>query len=512
MRPVVLLILDGWGVNDSVTGNAVAHAKTPNLKKLMKNYPFSVLEASGTALGLMKGQVGGSEIGHLHIGAGRVIYKEQAAINDAIKSRQFFANKVLLDAIKNVKKNKSAIHFVGCLSDSGVHSHIDHLFALLELASENGVKDVFVHPMLDGRDTLPKVAERYIESLEKKILELETGKIATVAGRYYGMDRDSQWHRIDAYYSALVHSEGLKASSAKEAVSQAYFRNESDEFIKPTIIMDKNGPIGSVKNNDTVIFFNYRADRARELTQAFVDGAFQNFDRKKNLDVHFVCMTEYEKGVKAPVAFPPPVVENTLGEVLSRAGMKQLRVAETEKYAHVTFFLNGGREQPHLGEDRRLIPSPREAGTNSAFTPSSELITDVAVEELKTGKFDVAIINFADPDVAGHSGRFEDCVRVAESIDACIGKLTDLMDKLKGALIITGDHGNIEQMIDPETGSPHTAHTTNPVPFILYSPYRGKVAGGSLIDVAPTILALLGIPKPKEMTGKNLILGEMPTA
>lgn len=511
-KPLALIILDGWGISEKQAGSAIATAETPNYDKLLATYPHTTLGASGEDVGLPDGQMGNSEVGHLNIGAGRVVYQEFTRISKAIREKTFFQNDVLLTAIAHARVNGTALHLIGLLSDGGVHSHITHLFALLEMAKAQGLAKVYVHALLDGRDVPPANAREYIEELEKKLAEVGLGAIATVMGRYYAMDRDKRWDRVERAYNAMVFGDGLKATLASGAVAQSYEKGETDEFVQPTVIIDKKGdPLGTVKNNDAVIFYNFRPDRAREITRAFVDEDFTGFTRRPGFPkVHYICMTQYDKTIDAAVAFKPQVLTNTLGVVLSKKGLSQLRIAETEKYAHVTFFFNGGVEPPDSGEDRRLIPSPKVATYDLKPEMSAYEVTDAVLEEINADKYDVIILNFANPDMVGHTGVMEAAVKAVHAVDECLGRVVEAILAKSGRVLITADHGNAEQMVDPDDGQPYTAHTTNPVPFI-YIENANKAAGvqaGRLEDIAPTILSLLGIDRPAEMTGRNLIKEE----
>lgn len=509
-RPLMLVILDGWGEREEKEGNALALAKLPNYRALLAKYPHTALEASGEAVGLPAGQMGNSEVGHLNIGAGRVVYQELTRINKAIKEGTFYRNQVLVEAMEKAKEKGKAVHLLGLVSEGGVHSSLDHLFALLDMTKECGITEVYVHAFLDGRDVPPASAKEYIEKLEVKLREIGHGAIATVMGRYYAMDRDRRWERVALAYKAMVQGEGKMSTMASAAIEQSYQERITDEFVVPSVIVDEKGqPKGRVQEGDTVIFFNFRADRARELTRAFIEKDFDGFVRPDGfLPVHFVTMTQYDINFDVPVAFPPQNLANTLGEVLSRRGLKQLRIAETEKYAHVTFFFNGGIEEPNEGEDRILIPSPKVATYNLKPEMSAYPVTEKALEEMTSGKYDVGILNFANPDMVGHTGILEAAIKACEAVDTCLGKIVDGILQMNGVVMVTADHGNAEEMIDPKTGMPHTAHTTNKVPFILIG--KGlegkKLQTGSLQDIAPTILELLGIPKPEEMTGESLIV------
>lgn len=507
-KPLVLVILDGWGVSSRVEGNAIAQADLPNYQNIMTVYPHSFLACSGEDVGLPEGQMGNSEVGHLNIGAGRVVYQDLTRITRAIKEGSFFKNEVLLDALNHAKKNNKALHLMGLLSDGGVHSHISHLYALLDLAEKENVHNVFVHAFLDGRDVPPANAKEYIEPLGKKLNELGFGAVATVMGRYYAMDRDRRWDRVERAFNAMTCGEGFHTETTMEAVARGYERNETDEFIQPTVIIHSDGmAVGNINSGDSVIFFNFRPDRAREITRAFVDSDFNGFRRKKGYpDVHFTCMTLYDKTIDAPVAFKPELLKNTLGEVLSKNGISQLRLAETEKYAHVTFFFNGGVEEPNPLEERILIPSPKVATYDKKPEMSAIEVTQKFLEQFASRKYGVVIMNYANPDMVGHTGDMEATIKALETIDSCLGKVVGAVLEKDGTVLVTADHGNADEMKDEE-GHTLTAHTTNPVPFILI---RRDVAGvtlrdGSLRDIAPTILQLLGIPKPAEMTGETLI-------
>ncbi len=508
-RPLVLVILDGWGLNENADGNAIARARKPNIDALVSRYPTTRLVTSGEAVGLPEGQMGNSEVGHLNMGAGRVVYQELTRISLSIRDRSFYNNPVLLEAVEKARENNSALHLMGLVSDGGVHSHIDHLYALLELARDQGLDKVFVHAFLDGRDVPPANAGEYIKPLIERMREMETGRIATVMGRYYAMDRDKRWERTGEAYYAMTAGQGFRVPGALEAVEQAYARGETDEFVKPSVVVDeKDEPVGLVRDGDSIIFFNFRPDRARQITRAFVDEEFEGFKRPAGRPrVHFVCMTQYDKTINAPVAFRPQVLVNTLGEVLSYHNLRQLRLAETEKYAHVTFFFNGGVEKPNRGEDRVLVPSPQVATYDLQPEMSACGVTDVLVNKIRENVYDVIIVNYANPDMVGHTGDMKAAVKAIETVDCCIGRAVEAIKAAGGITIITADHGNAEMMLDGN-GKPHTAHTTNDVPFILVSDsHRGiTLRKGRLEDVAPTMLQLLGLEKPPEMTGRSLLL------
>ncbi|WP_148705932.1 2,3-bisphosphoglycerate-independent phosphoglycerate mutase [Methanosarcina siciliae] len=510
-RPLMLMILDGWGYREAAEGNAILAARTPNLDSLMNEFPWCFLECSGEAVGLPEGQMGNSEVGHLNIGAGRVVYQELTRINLSIRKGDFFENPVLLDAISNVKLNDSSLHLMGLVSYGGVHSYMTHLYALIKLARDKGLKKVYIHAFLDGRDVPPKAALADIRELDAFCKENGSAKIATVQGRYYAMDRDKRWERSKLAYDALTL--GLAPYSTPDpetAVSEAYAREESDEFVKPTVVTGPDGkPEAVIRDNDSIIFFNFRPDRARQLTWAFVNEDFDGFSREKLPKVHYVCMAQYDETLNLPIVFPPEELENVLGEVLSRQGLVQLRIAETEKYAHVTFFLNGGQEKCYDGEDRCLIPSPKVATYDLKPEMSAYEVTDEVIQRIQSGKYDVIVLNFANMDMVGHTGIFEAAVQAVEAVDTCVGRIIEALKKAGGVALITADHGNAEQMENQHTGEPHTAHTSNPVRCIYAG--NGEVKAledGKLSDLAPTLLALLGVPKPKEMKGKSLILNE----
>ncbi|NJD54113.1 MAG: 2,3-bisphosphoglycerate-independent phosphoglycerate mutase [Candidatus Methanoperedens sp.] len=500
-RPILLMILDGFGLSNKKEGNAIAAAKKPNIDRLFSTYPHSTLQASGMSVGLPEGQMGNSEVGHLNIGAGRIVYQDLTRITKSIKEGDFFNNPTLIDAIENVKTKGSSLHLMGLLSDGGVHSHNTHLYALLKLAKKHGVQHVFIHAFLDGRDVPPKSALSYIEDAEKRMNELG-GEFATISGRYFSMDRDRRWDRIEKAYDAMTGT-GQTAQSASQAVEKAYERGENDEFVAPTIILKNNEPVSVISNNDSVIFFNFRSDRAREITRAFIDNDFSGFKRKIFPHTHFVCLTQYDETFKVPVAFPPESLKNILADVLSRNNLKQLRIAETEKYAHVTFFFNGGREMPVDGEERILVPSPKVATYDHKPEMSAYPVTDEVVKAVSSGKFDIIILNYANLDMVGHTGIFEAAVKATEAVDNCVGKVFEAVSSAGGILILSADHGNAEQMLD-ETGGIHTAHTCNPVPF-LFCDTRVRLRDGILADIAPTLLEVLNIKKPEEMTGTSLI-------
>ncbi|RLF49493.1 MAG: 2,3-bisphosphoglycerate-independent phosphoglycerate mutase [Thermoplasmata archaeon] len=499
---LLLAILDGFGYREEKEGNAIAYAHTPNMDSFMVNYPFTLLKAGGTAVGLPPGQMGNSEVGHINIGAGRVVFQDSMRILKAIEDGSFFQNDVLKRAME--KARGGALHLMGLIGPGGVHALPQHLHALLEMAKQEDVRNVYIHCFTDGRDTPPKSAAEHIKSLEKKIEEIGAGEIASMTGRYYAMDRDKRWERTRMAYEMLTEGKGRKAESAEEAIKKAYEAGETDEFIKPTVIKERR-----IKNGDVVIFFNFRPDRARQLTMAFVDENFKAFPRKK-LNVHFVTMTRYMDGLDVDIAFDKLPLKNTFGEVISKHGLKQLRIAETEKYAHVTFFFNGGREEPFNGEERCLIPSPKVATYDMKPEMSAYELTAELVKRIKSKRYDVIVVNYANLDMVGHTGVWEAAIKAVETVDECIGKVVEAVKQQKGKAIITADHGNAEEMM--EDGHPKTAHTTNPVPFILIGTGEKeniKLRRGNLGDIAPTMLDLLGIEKPEDMTGRSLIEKEI---
>ena len=508
-KPTVLMILDGYGLNNKEQGNAVAEGKTPVMDKLMAECPFVKGYASGMDVGLPDGQMGNSEVGHLNMGAGRIVYQELTRITKEIQDGDFFKNEALLDAVRNAKEHDSALHMYGLLSDGGVHSHNTHLYALLELAKREGLKKVYVHCFLDGRDTPPASGKDVVQELTDKMAEIGIGEIATVMGRYYAMDRDNRWDRVELAYKAMVCGEGLTAESGVEAVENSYAEDKTDEFVVPTVIMKNGAPTAKIQDNDSIIFFNFRPDRAREITRAFCCDDFTGFERGERLNVAYVCFSEYDVTIpNKEVAFKKVVITNTFGEFLAAHHLKQARIAETEKYAHVTFFFNGGVEEPNEGEDRILVKSPKVATYDLKPEMSAYEVCDKFVEAIKSGKYDVIITNFANPDMVGHTGIEEAAIKAVEAVDECVGRVVDAIKEVDGQLFICADHGNAEQLVDYETGAPFTAHTTNPVPFILvnYDPAYTLREGGCLADIAPTMIEMMGMEQPKEMTGKSLLL------
>ena len=508
-KPTVLMILDGYGLNDNSKGNAIAKAKTPVMDQLMKEYPFVSGYASGLEVGLPDGQMGNSEVGHLNIGAGRIVYQDLTKITKSIKDGDFFENKALLRACENVKENHSVLHLFGLVSDGGVHSHNEHIYGCLELAKRQGIKNVYVHCFLDGRDTPPTSGKEYVEQLEEKMKEIGVGEVATVMGRYYAMDRDNRWERVVQAYHALTKGEGERALSATAGIQASYDEGVTDEFVKPTVVMREEQPVATIKDGDSVIFFNFRPDRAREITRAFCDDSFEHFDRGPRIKTTYVCFTDYDETiVNKEVAFNKDEINDTFAQVLAAHELSQLRLAETEKYAHVTFFFSGGVETPVAGEERILVDSPRVATYDLQPEMSAYEVRDNLVKCIESGKYDAIIINFANPDMVGHTGVEAAAIKAIEDIDQCVGEAVKAIKKVDGQMFICADHGNAEQMIDEETGEPFTAHTTNPVPFILVnadSKYKLR-EGGNLADIAPTLLELMEVEQPKEMTGKSLLV------
>jgi len=503
-RPPVaaLIIFDGWGLRAAREANAILNARTPVMNRLWTTQAHTEIEASGEAVGLAPGIMGNSEVGHLTIGAGRVIYQDVMRITKAIETGAFFRNEVLLNAIRAAARNGRTLHLWGLLSDGCVHSHIDHLIALLDLAAREGVDNIAVHAVLDGRDKPPRSALPFIDRVAAKLREIGRGRIATVSGRYYVMDRDKRWERVERGWRAIVLAEGISAPSARDAIEASYAAGQGDEFVEPTII----GAAHPMADGDQVICYNFRADRARELTSALTQSDFTGFQRPRCPKIGYVCMTEYERSLNLPLAFGPEDLRNTLAEVLARAGIRNLRIAETEKYAHVTYFLNGGVEQPFPLEERVLIPSSKVATYDLEPEMQAIAIAKRAAEEIASGHLGVVVMNFANPDMVGHTGNMQATVKAVETSDAALGIVLDALERIGGVALITSDHGNAEFMADPATGQPHTAHTTNPVPLILCDPsFKGRLKGhGTLADIAPTLLAMLGLDQPSEMTGHDL--------
>ena len=501
-KPVLLMILDGWGIAPASSSNAATLARTPNLDKYFANYPHTQLEASGLEVGLPAGQIGNSEVGHLNIGSGRIIYQSLTRISKSIADGDFFTNPVLVKVMDEVKASGKALHLLGLLSDGGVHSHITHIIALLEMAQKHGLTKVYVHAFLDGRDVPPQSALTYVEQLEAAMDKIGVGKIATVSGRYYAMDRDKRWERLAKAYATVAQGDGPRAASATAGIEASYEAGVTDEFVVPFTI---EGVDGRISAGDGVIFANFRPDRAREITRAIIDEDFPYFERPASArPVHFACMAQYDATIAAPVAYPPESIDDTLGQVLAQRGLRQLRIAETEKYAHVTFFFNGGVEEPNQNEERILIPSPKVATYDLQPEMSAEEVTQALLAELDKDKFDVVILNFANPDMVGHTGVLEAAIKAMEKVDNCVGRIVERVLALDGSVCICADHGNLEKMAEPD-GEPNTAHTTNPVPFLLISKEKHELHQGILADIAPTMLELLHIPQPKAMTGKSLI-------
>ncbi|MBU5429510.1 2,3-bisphosphoglycerate-independent phosphoglycerate mutase [Kineothrix sp. MSJ-39] len=509
-KTTVLMILDGYGLNERKDHNAVAEANTPVMDRLMKDYPFVKGNASGMAVGLPEGQMGNSEVGHLNMGAGRIVYQELTRITKEIQDGTFFENPALVKAMENCKANDSALHIYGLVSDGGVHSHITHLYGVLEMAKKFDLKKVYVHCFLDGRDTPPASGKGYVEQLEAEMKKLGVGKVASVCGRYYAMDRDNNYDRVELAYKALTKGEGLTADSATAGIQASYDRDETDEFVKPTVVVENGKPVATIQDKDSIVFINFRPDRAREITHAFCDDEFKGFERGKRLDVTYVCFSDYDPTIpNKDVAFHKIAVTNTFGEWLAANDMTQARIAETEKYAHVTFFFNGGVEEPNKGEDRILVNSPKDVATYDLKPEMSAYeVCDKLCAAIKSEKYDVIIINFANPDMVGHTGVEAAAIKAVETVDECVGKAVDALLSVNGTMFICADHGNCEQLVDYETGAPFTAHTTNPVPFILvnYDPAYTLREGGCLADIVPTLIETMGMTKPAEMTGKSLLL------
>ena len=507
-KPTVLMILDGYGLNEKTEGNAVAEGKTPVMDKLMAECPFVKGNASGMAVGLPDGQMGNSEVGHLNMGAGRIVYQELTRITKEIQDGDFFKNEALLHAVRNAKENGSALHMFGLLSDGGVHSHNTHLYGLLELAKREGLEKVYVHCFLDGRDTPPASGKDFVQQLSDEMKKIGVGEIATVMGRYYAMDRDNRWDRVELAYNAMVKGSGQTAECGVCAVEQSYKEGTNDEFVLPTVVQKDGAPVAVIQDKDSIIFFNFRPDRAREISRAFCCDEFDGFAREKKLDLTYVCFTEYDETIpNKEVAFHKVSITNTFGEFLAANKKTQARIAETEKYAHVTFFFNGGIEEPNEGEDRILVKSPKVATYDLKPEMSAYEVCDKLVEAIKSCKYDMIIINFANPDMVGHTGIENAAIKAVEAVDECVGKAVEALKSVDGQMFICADHGNAEQLVDYGTGAPFTAHTTNPVPFILvnYDSAYTLREGGCLADIAPTLIEMMGMEQPKEMTGKSLL-------
>ena len=509
-KPTVLLILDGYGLNKNEEGNAIKQAKTPVMDRLMKEYPFVQGSASGMSVGLPDGQMGNSEVGHLNMGAGRIVYQELTRITKEIEEGTFFENEALVKAMENVKKNDSALHFYGLLSDGGVHSHNTHMYGVLEMAKRFGIEKVYFHAFLDGRDTPPASAAEYMQQMVDKMAEIGVGEVASVSGRYYAMDRDTNWDRTEKAYVALTKGEGVKATDPVQAIKDSYAKDVTDEFMLPTVIEKDGKPVATIQDNDSVVFCNFRPDRARQITRAFCADDFDGFNREKKLNLVYVCFTEYDVTIpNTDIAFKKEEIVNTFGEWIANNGMKQARIAETEKYAHVTFFFNGGIEEPNKNEDRVLVDSPKYVPTyDKKPRMSVYTVCDELSKAIVDGDYDVIICNFANPDMVGHTGVLPSAIKAIEAIDECVGEVVEFVEQVGGQMFITADHGNAEQLIDYETGEPHTAHTTNPVPFILVNADPGvKLAeGGVLADIVPTMIDMMGMEQPKEMTGHSLLI------
>ncbi len=507
-KPVVLLILDGFGYSEKTKYNAIAAAHKPVFDKLWATYPKSLIETSGMAVGLPDGQMGNSEVGHMTLGAGRVVYQSFTRINKAISDGDFFTNPVYVQAIDSAIANDKAVHILGLLSEGGVHSHEDHIYAMMKMAVQRGAKKVYLHAFLDGRDTAPRSAEKSLQKAQDLFAELGAGRVASIVGRYFALDRDNRWDRVKAAYDVMVTGDAeFDALTAVDGLKAAYERGENDEFVKATVICAEDEEVATINDGDSVIFMNFRPDRAREITYALIGEDFTGFEREIHPEIaHFVQTTEYASNIKAPIAFPPEDLTNSFGDYISQLGKTQLRIAETEKYAHVTFFFNSGNEVVYPGEDRILVPSPQVATYDLQPEMNAPIVTDKLVEAIESGKYDAIICNYANCDMVGHSGIMEAATKAVEAVDICVGRVLAAVEKMGGEALITADHGNVEEMFDEETGQPHTQHSTLPVPFIFYSHRKGTIApGGSLADVAPTMLHLMGLPQPAEMTGRNLI-------
>ncbi len=504
----MLMILDGFGSNVNEDGNAVKQAKTPNIDKIIKKYPNTKISPSGLAVGLPEGQMGNSEVGHTNIGAGRIVYQELTRITKSIEDGEFFTNPEFIAAIENCKKHNSKLHILGLVSDGGVHSHNRHLYGLLEMAKRRDFEDVYVHCFLDGRDTPPASAESYIMKLQEKMTQKQIGKIASISGRFYAMDRDKRWERVKKCYDALVNGEGNKARNTIKAIEDSYQKEVFDEFVEPTVITNAEEPIATIGKHDSIIFFNFRPDRAREITRALVDPEFKEFETKKDLDLYYVCFTNYDETMpNVHIAFQKEVLHNTFGEYISKKGYTQLRIAETEKYAHVTFFFNGGEEKQFEGEERILVPSPKVETYDQKPEMSAYEVTQKVLKVIENEQYDCIVLNYANPDMVGHTGSLKAAIKAIETVDECVGKVVELIEKKQANMLVTADHGNAEQMVDYHTGEPHTAHTTNLVPLILVTANENikLKPEGKLADLAPTMLDLMNLEKPVEMTGESLL-------
>jgi 2,3-bisphosphoglycerate-independent phosphoglycerate mutase len=509
-KPVALVIMDGFGMGKHDEGDAIFAANTPNIDQYWNNYPHNTIHASGLSVGLPEGQMGNSEVGHLNLGAGRIVYQEYTRISKAINDGDFFGNVAFLKAIQKVKQHNSKLHLMGLLSDGGVHSHNTHLYALIELAKQQGLDNIYIHGFMDGRDVPPSSGGDYVKALENVMAQKEFGKIATIMGRYYAMDRDKRWERVKKAYEAMALGKGESAASGTAIMEASYANGVTDEFVIPSVVMEDGEPVAKIEANDAVIFFNFRPDRAREITETFIKKDFNGFNRENGyFDVFFVSMTQYDETFKnITVAHAPQTLENTFGEYIAKNGKKQLRIAETEKYAHVTFFFNGGVEEPNKGEDRALVSSPKVATYDLQPAMSAIEVTDEAVKRIESGEYDAIILNFANCDMVGHTGVFEAAVEAVETVDTCVGRVVEALKKQNGVVMITADHGNAEKMIDEVNGGPFTAHTTLDVPFIYINEHNADCIvrdGGRLCDIAPTMLKEMNLPVPKEMTGKSLV-------
>ncbi len=507
-KPTALIILDGFGLSDENGGNAIKAANTPTVDWLNENAPQAYLSASGESVGLMDGQMGDSNVGHLNIGAGRIVYQDVVKVSKAIRDGDFFANPTLVSSMEHARRTKGALHLMGLVSPGGVHSHTDHLYALVQMAKDYGLDRVFIHAFLDGRDVPPSSAHEYLANLEKELARIGVGEIATISGRYYAMDRDKRWERVQKAYQALM-GEGRTSTSSEVAIGDAYAMGETDEFVIPTVLTKNGEALGPIRDGDSVFFFNFRADRAREISWALVNETFDGFARGKKLDVHYATMTQYDANLDVPYAFEPQDLRNTLGEYLGNQGKTQLRIAETEKYAHVTFFFNGGVEKPNSGEERILVPSPGVPTYDLQPEMSAPEVTEQVVAEVNKGTFDLIVLNYANCDMVGHTGVFPAAVKAVEEVDSGLGRVLEAIKQQGGMAIITADHGNCEQMVDPELDEPYTAHTTNLVPVWLFNaPEKYSLKSGILADLAPSLLDLMNIPKPVEMTGESIIVKE----
>jgi 2,3-bisphosphoglycerate-independent phosphoglycerate mutase len=512
LKPVLLVILDGWGHRAEREANAIAIAGTPNVDALANEFPSTLVETSGNAVGLPDGQMGNSEVGHVNLGAGRVVYQDLVRINRAVADGELFRNEVLLSAFRKAKAAGGAVHFMGLLSDGGVHSHQEHLFALLNLARREGVERSYVHAFMDGRDTPPKSGLEYMRQARARVARMGYGALSTVMGRFFAMDRDKRWDRVEQAWAAMVRGEGVKAKGGVAAIEKSYEAGETDEFVRPTVIVGADGqPHGTIRDGDAVVFFNFRSDRAREITRAFTDPDFKEFERDDAPKLSaYVCMTEYDRSFGLPVAFGPQSLDRIFPELVADAGLAQLRCAETEKYAHVTFFFNGGRELVYPGEDRILVPSPRDVKTyDQKPEMSAREVADKLVGAIESGRYGLIVANFANPDMVGHTGVLEAAVKAVRTVDECVGRLSAAAKKAGMAMLVTADHGNCEMMVDPVTGEPHTAHTLNAVPFILAcADFKGAKLRptGVLADVAPTAMQVMGMAQPAEMKGLGLIV------